>query len=433
LRTLSDSQTALRSPNAASNTMGQAVSLLSTSAQVSLDAVDNSVATLRAPAGTLKSVSQWVTDFEGRIAEARDSLNTVTSAYAQISDIAVNVNILAINVRIEATSAGDAGRGFAVVADAIKELSQKTSKAAESVTGQTKHLTLTFQVLHSESQDVETDARAIISTETATDEALMDIAHSIRSTTEKSTIVAQQAAQVDVATKAFVPAFSRLSKLASQTGEGVTQATTRSIALIARSEAIVKAATLIGCTSIDTPFITFLQTAAARIAALWDDEIASCRIIARDLFDPAYDPIPGTDPQQFRTRFTAFTDRTLPAVQEAAFDLDPRVVFCAAIDQRGYLPTNKAEFSQPQSRDPILKGVHCRNRRIFDDRVGLESGRNTAPFLLQVYRRDMGSGTFVMIKYVPAPIRVSGHHWGPCSLSIRSTHAKCPQPSGCGH
>jgi methyl-accepting chemotaxis protein len=195
----------------------------------------------------------------------------------------------------------------------------------------------------------------------------------------------------------------------------------------------VKAATLIGCTSIDTPFITFLQTAAARIAALWDDEIASCRIIARDLFDPAYDPIPGTDPQQFRTRFTAFTDRTLPAVQEAAFDLDPRVVFCAAIDQRGYLPTNKAEFSQPQSRDPILKGVHCRNRRIFDDRVGLESGRNTAPFLLQVYRRDMGSGTFVMIKYVPAPIRVSGHHWGPCSLSIRSTHAKCPQPSGCGH
>jgi methyl-accepting chemotaxis protein len=417
LSTLADSQTALRSLNQTSDTMGQTTALLTTSAQASLDAVDTSVATLRASADTSKAVSRWVTDFEDRIAQVRVSLNAVAAANAQIADIAVHVNILAINARIEAARAGDAGRGFAVVADAIKELSHKTSAAAEKVTEQTQHLTQTFQVLHCESQDVATDARSVIDAATATDKALMDIASSIRATTEQSGVIANQAAQVDAATKASVPAFSRLSKLASQTGEGVTQATTRSTALIARSEAIVQAAALIGGASIDTPFITIVQTAAARIGAIWDEALAAGRISLRDLFDPNYEPITGTAPQQFRTRFTAFTDKTLPAVQEPAFDLDPRVVFCVAIDQRGYLPTHNAKFSQPPSRDSVWNGANCRNRRIFDDRVGLKSGRSTAPFLLQVYRRDMGGGQFVMMKDVSAPIKAGGQHWGGLRLA----------------
>ncbi len=49
---------------------------------------------------------------------------------------------------------------------------------------------------------------------------------------------------------------------------------------------------------------------------------------------------------------------------------------------------------------------------MFDDRVGLKAGRNTQPFLLQVYRRDMGGGKFVMMKDLSAPIIVDGSHWG---------------------
>ena len=336
----------------------------------------------------------------------------VAAANAQIADIAVHVNILAINARIEAARAGDAGRGFAVVADAIKELSQKTSRAAETVTDQTTHLTQTFHALHTESQDVATDARAIMSAATATDDALMDIARSIRSSTEQTAVIARQAAQLDQAARDFVPAFDRLSELASQTGKGVSQATERSTALIGRSESIVQAAALLGGTTNDTPFITFVQNAAKEISALWEKAIATGRITMTDLFDQSYNPIAGTDPQQFRTRHTTFTDQTLPAIQEPAMDIDPRVVFCAAVDQHGYLPTHNAKFSQPLSDDPIWNATHCRNRRIFDDRVGLKSGRSTAPFLLQVYRRDMGGGKFVMMKDVSAPIRVSGRHWG---------------------
>ena len=119
-----------------------------------------------------------------------------------------------------------------------------------------------------------------------------------------------------------------------------------------------------------------------------------------DLFDEDYRPIAGSNPQQFMTRFVGFTDRMLPALQEPVLELDPRVVFCAAVDRNGFLPTHNRKFSQPQGGDVAGNTTNCRNRRIFNDRVGLAVGRNTKRVLLQSYRRDMGGGQFVAMKDV---------------------------------
>ena len=96
---------------------------------------------------------------------------------------------------------------------------------------------------------------------------------------------------------------------------------------------------------------------------------------------------------------------------------DTQGVVIAAVDPNGYLPTHNRKFSQAQGPDPAWNTANCRNRRIFDDRVGLKAGRNTEPFLLQVYRRDMGGGVFRMMKDVSAPIRVRGRHWGGLRLA----------------
>jgi methyl-accepting chemotaxis protein len=118
--------------------------------------------------------------------------------------------------------------------------------------------------------------------------------------------------------------------------------------------------------------------------------------------------------------FTAMTDRLLPPIQEPLLALSPAVVFCAAVDVNGYLPTHNRAFSHPQRPgDPVWNAANCRNRRIFADRVGLSAGRNTRPFLLQSYRRDMGGGTFALMKDVSAPIFVQGRHWGGLRLAYR--------------
>jgi methyl-accepting chemotaxis protein len=67
----------------------------------------------------------------------------------------------------------------------------------------------------------------------------------------------------------------------------------------------------------------------------------------------------------------------------------------------------------------VWNTANCRNRRMFDDRVGLKAGRNTEPFLLQVYRRDMGGGEFVLMKDLSAPLWVGGRHWGGLRLAYR--------------
>ena len=92
-----------------------------------------------------------------------------------------------------------------------------------------------------------------------------------------------------------------------------------------------------------------------------------------NLFDEAYQPIPNTRPAQHTTRFV-----------DLAWDT-----------------------------------ANSRYRRIFNDRTGLASARNQRPFLLQTYRRDMGGGTFIVMKEAAAPITVQGRHWGGVRLAFK--------------
>jgi hypothetical protein len=130
--------------------------------------------------------------------------------------------------------------------------------------------------------------------------------------------------------------------------------------------------------------------------------------------------VPGTDPASRSAPFTDLTDGSSPRAGSRA-RLRPKVVFCAAVDRNGYLPTHNRKFSQPQGKRPGLERRACRNRRIFADRVGLKAGRSTAPFLLQVYRRDMGGGEFRMMKDLISRIALS------CSISHSSVRAACPR------
>src|SRR5690606_14720652 len=119
-----------------------------------------------------------------------------------------------------------------------------------------------------------------------------------------------------------------------------------------------------GVETADTPFINEVKAQADRISALFESAVASGEISMSDLFDTSYREIPGSNPKQVMTRFTQFTDRHLPAIQEPVLKMDPRVTFCAAVDRNGYLPTHNMIYSHPQGSDPVWNVSNCRNRRI---------------------------------------------------------------------
>lgn len=161
------------------------------------------------------------------------------------------------------------------------------------------------------------------------------------------------------------------------------------------------------------PLIEAAKAAARRTEAAFERAVSDGRLTREALFDTAYRPIPGTDPQQFETAHTAVLEDLLPPIQEPLLISDNRMVFCLAIDRNGYIPVHNRKYSAPQRPgEPVWNAANCRNKRIFDDRAGITAARSTRPFLVQCYLRDMGGGATVMMREVDAPIRVFGRHWG---------------------
>ncbi len=159
-------------------------------------------------------------------------------------------------------------------------------------------------------------------------------------------------------------------------------------------------------------FIAMAKDAARRVRQALEQAVDGGQISLEDLFDEAYEPVPGSNPQQFTAKFTALADRLFPAIQEPVLDSDSAVAFCVAVDRNGYLPTHNVKYSKPQGNDPAWNVANCRNRRIFNDRTGIAAAHNCQPHLVQTYLRDMGGGKTVIMMDVSAPVMVKGRHWG---------------------
>jgi len=168
----------------------------------------------------------------------------------------------------------------------------------------------------------------------------------------------------------------------------------------------------------DARYVGRVQEAAQRVGQAFEKAVREHRIDMNGLFSTQYKAVPGTDPQQFMAPCTSVTDAALPAIIDPQLE-DKRIVYCAAVDRNGYLPTHNQKYSHPQRPgDRDWNIANCRNRRIFDDRTGLLAARNVQPCLVQAYPRDMGGGNIVVLKEFDAPIHVQGKHWGGLRLAV---------------
>ncbi|EBA08844.1 methyl-accepting chemotaxis protein [Sagittula stellata] len=366
-----------------------------------------------------QTLAEWVrsVDADGQVVE--DMLGAVKTSNSVISDIAWQVHILAINAKIEAARAGQAGKRFSIVAEAVQDLSQKTASAAETINGTVARLSDWMSNLQTTARDTADKAEQVLKRNAENDRALGDIQNGIEQIRQESRSLSEDARTTSSAVSMTERAADDIAASIASVAEGVDEANKRCLTLIDTSEAILQHAAALGGNGEDSAMITLVQDIAGRISAAMERALADERITLDDLFSEHYRPVPGSDPEQVITPFTALTEELLPPIQEPVLKHDDRIVFCAAVDRNGYLPAHNQKFSKPQGDDPVWNAANCRNRRIFADRVGLKAGRNEHPFLLQVYRRDMGGGTFVLMKDLSAPICVAGRHWGGLRLAYK--------------
>ncbi len=362
----------------------------------------------------------------GRLAQAAGEIDVhVLAAAAQVDDlrkssygimnIAREIQLLAVNAGVEAARHGASGRGFAVIAEAVKKLADQTRAATDMTEKHLVKLAATMERLQAQGHvNLESARSADAEMGRAEDrvrellggrEALVSVVEEL----EQSVPHVQANAEACRSVLGNLRAGSgRIDQASSDIGSAVEQFR-RLVSLSEDMSGVLMAS------STDLPvsgLANACMATAQRISEIFEGAVRSGRIRMDQLFDEQYRPIEGSNPQQFMTAFTSFTDQVLPELQEALLGSDRRIAFCCAADRNGYMPTHNKRFSQPQGADPVWNAQNARNRRIFDDRTGITSVRNRKPVLLQTYRRDMGGGVFATMNELASPIIVSGRHWG---------------------
>jgi methyl-accepting chemotaxis protein len=378
--------------------------------------------TIGAAVENLQSLSHGVLGLNGSLVNVSETIKKVGAASASINEIARETQLVALNASIEAARLGEAGKGFAVIGAAVKALADQISSFAKQNEVTIAALEGTLRQLSAQTRESASTAEAAIEASGQAAETTRTIQSLVASVEQLTDQIVGMAGPVqsNIASSGRVRDELRsLVGLARACHTKLDLAGERSEAILDISENFNLFIAESGIQTPDTPFIDLARTTAAEIAALFEEAVRTGQISLSDLFDDVYRPVPGSDPQQVLTRFTAFTDRVLPAIQEPILKVDERIVFAAAIDRNGYLPTHNLVYSRPQGDDPVWNAANCRNHRIFADRTGLGAGRNTRPFLLQTYRRDMGGGNFVLMKDISAPIMVRGRHWGGFRMGYR--------------
>jgi methyl-accepting chemotaxis protein len=363
----------------------------------------------------IEQLSQGAQSISQALAAAVADAHKVRTSSDAIQSITREIQLLSINAGVEAARSGAAGRGFAVIAAAVKHLAEQTREATALSAKQLDTLVKTVdQLARSSESNAEIARRASAGSLGIAEQVgeLDSFGRSVVGLIGDIDAITTPTRENAVACGKVGDDLKGLVAGVDQSSENLERAAQRTASLVSISEAILGSIAASGVRTAQSELIATAMETAQQLGGLFEQALARGELSLADLFDDAYQPIAGSDPQQYMTRFVALTDRILPPIQEALLASNPLIVFCAALDRNGFLPTHNKKYSHPQGHDPVWNNANCRNRRIFDDRTGLAAARNQKPFLLQTYRRDMGGGAFLVMEDLSAPIRVKGRHWG---------------------
>ncbi|MCV6576043.1 MAG: methyl-accepting chemotaxis protein [Cohaesibacter sp.] len=367
-------------------------------------------------ADLMQAVGGISTQLQG-LQEAFGSVRDVAGA---IDAIARQTNLLALNATIEAARAGEAGKGFAVVASEVKQLAAQTSKATETIGETLSDLDKEADLLIELSVQATGAMSDVENSSSSMHDVLQALDGAFETIRQSSQDIESGVAENNQSLRSLVGDVNAVHGAFESNQSGLTSASSRMVSAAKLSDKLVATSSVGGLETENTFFIETVQKLAQQISDAFEAEVNAGRISEQDLFDQSYQPIDGTNPPQMMAPFTSMTDRVMPDIQEPIVAEHDAIAFVAAVDKNGYLPTHNKVFSKPQGKDPVWNAANCRNRRIFDDRVGLAAGQSREKFLLQTYRRDMGGGKFVLMKDLSAPIYVKGRHWGGVRMGYKA-------------
>ena len=377
-----------------------------------IENIKESKSTINNSISNIKELSDSVTESSNELTKLSSALRQVKKITSTIASISKQTNLLALNATIEASRAGEAGRGFAVVADEVKSLSKKAGEATTEISQTINTLANQIESLVSMSEANTQKSDAVQNDTKLINNAINLLETDIESIDTNSSNIVDAAAEIDKHCNITVDGLNNLTKDVDEANLTFAKTKDRINTLRTSVEDVVRYTLVEGIETVDTPMVVNSQRLAKEVTELFETSIKNGQMTEADFFDFNYKEVPGTNPQQFTTKFSDFCDKYLPAIQEPALE-DKRVAACTTTDINGYIPRHINLRHNPQRPDdPEWNNPNCRSLRIYNDPSGQSAAKNRNKFLLQTYRTPYLPGTFAILKDCSAPVYINGKHWG---------------------
>jgi methyl-accepting chemotaxis protein len=359
----------------------------------------------------IHAIGQSLDRFAATVEELSRHSASIRGIGNLINDISDQTNLLALNAAIEAARAGEVGRGFAVVADEVRKLAEKVKSATGSIrAGTDRMITLV--------ENTQDETRAIRAAAEHTQAVVEQSSSSFAGIVEHFRGIGAQLEEISSAMATLQQGNAQIHEQASQVQDLSTsvagrmqesESSSRDLTHAAERVLDVVARFQVGATSFDR-CLRLAEASRNRIAGWLESRLKE----GLDLFDRNYQPLPGTQPQKYHTRYDQQVETALQEMYEDLMQQLPGASFVLAVDVNGYAPTHIKRASQPPTGDPTHDLLHSRHKRMFNAPTELRSARNTAPRLMQTYLRDTGE----VLVDLSLPIHVGGRHWGALRVGL---------------
>lgn len=356
-------------------------------------------------------VDEKLTDFVQTVQGLDEKSKGIEEVVGLIQSISNQTGLLALNAAVEAARAGEAGRGFAVVAEEVKNLSTQVGDATNSISATLHDM---IEGVRSTQEGTEMISEHIGSTKVVVDEScsmFTEMVDDFEQTHDSLHRISASVEQLSAASNMVHQNISQVKNLSGDVAAAMQQASDFSGDLNDTTQTMQET---VSHFKIGSGNFEMTLELARHYQKLLQQRIEQFAQQGMNLFDSNYQPIPGTDPVKYSTNYDNAFEMHLQSVYDEVVQRANGGLFCLCVDGNGYAPTHNSFYAQRLTGNVEQDLVNSRDKRMFNDPVGLAAAKNQKGFLLQTYCRDTGQ----VVSDLSLPIIVNGRHWGGMRIGL---------------
>lgn len=358
-----------------------------------------------------KDLSSTIDQFIQTVGHLKIGAEGIKSLLKLINDISDQTNLLALNAAIEAARAGEAGRGFAVVAEEVRKLSERVKEAIKNISttiiDMSNYINTTIkesELLHG---NIEECNRAIDNSYNSFDYIIKNF----ENTEDHIERIVASAEELSSSSDGMLKELEELNNFSKTNLNIVSNIEKYIVNFVNKTYSLLDLVTEFRTASgrlgdILEQMTYYKNTCESVLTKLYEDGV--------NVFDENYKLIAGNFVvPKYKTSYDSIVEKLLRPIYDEALNNIKGSVFFLLVDRNGYAPTHNSIYCR-YTGDNEKDKLFSRDKRLFNDKTGIKSARNTKRWIFQFYERDTGE----ILAEIAQPVYVAKRHWGAARLGL---------------